>query len=80
MPTTVSPGIIEAKKFTVFIDISPNHLLCTDSFKRNCKVSNFKSSFEGRADVGFTNVTGNGMWFKVTKRFRMYNDHIIILY
>lgn len=79
MPTTVSPGIIEAKKFTVFIDISPNHLLCTDSLKHNCKVSNFESSFEGRADVSFTNITGNGRWFKVTKSFRLYNDYVIIL-
>lgn len=42
MPTTVSSGIIESKKFTVFIDISPNHLLCTDSFKHNRKVSTLR--------------------------------------
>lgn len=75
MPTALWLCVIEAKRFTVFMDIFPNHLACAHCFKHGC---NFKSPFEGEADVGFTKFAGKGSWPKVVKMFSTHNDNVTI--
>lgn len=75
MPANILLCVIEAKKFTAFIDIFQNHLGHTDCFKHSC---NFKSPFEGVADVGFTNIAGKGSRLKVIKMFSTYYENVII--
>lgn len=79
MPSTILLGIIKAKEFTVYIFFL-NHLVCPDCFKHSCKVLNFKSPFEGMADVGFTNITGKANWCNGPKMFSACNDNVIIFY
>jgi hypothetical protein len=74
MLTNILLCVIEAKKLTVFIDVFQNHLARTDCFKHSC---NFKSPFEGVADVGFTNIAGKASWLKVIKLFSTYYENVV---